>query len=91
MKFEFDPAKSQANLVKHGIDFVAGQAIWSDADVIRDVPEAVRQGEAYWKAIGSAQGQVWSAIYCYRAGAVRIVSIRKAREDERAEYEILKG
>jgi hypothetical protein len=28
--FEFDPAKSAANKVKHGIDFVEAQAIWRD-------------------------------------------------------------
>ena len=30
MDFEFDPAKSAANLKKHGIDFVGAQALWSD-------------------------------------------------------------
>jgi uncharacterized DUF497 family protein len=30
VEFEFDPAKSQANLAKHGIDFVEAQALWSD-------------------------------------------------------------
>ncbi len=29
-EFEFDEAKSQANLDKHGIDFVAAQELWSD-------------------------------------------------------------
>ncbi len=91
MKFEFDPAKNQANEKKHGIDFVAGQAIWSDPNLIRDVPEAVKQSEPYWKAVGEALGRIWSVIYCYRGEAIRIVSIRPARDDERAEYEILKG
>jgi Uncharacterized protein conserved in bacteria len=30
MDFEFDPRKSQANLEKHGIDFIAAQALWGD-------------------------------------------------------------
>ena len=29
MDFEFDPAKSAANLKKHGIDFIGAQALWS--------------------------------------------------------------
>ena len=29
-EFEFDEAKSQANLDKHGIDFVAAQMLWKD-------------------------------------------------------------
>lgn len=28
--FEFDEIKSQANLVKHGIDFVDAQLLWDD-------------------------------------------------------------
>ncbi|GGY78329.1 BrnT family toxin [Marinobacter zhanjiangensis] len=28
--FEFDQAKSQANLNKHGIDFVVAQGLWKD-------------------------------------------------------------
>jgi uncharacterized DUF497 family protein len=27
MDFEFDPAKSAANLTKHGIDFIGAQAL----------------------------------------------------------------
>ena len=32
MDFEFDPAKSAANLEKHGIDFIGAQALWSDTE-----------------------------------------------------------
>ena len=27
-EFEFDPAKSEANLLKHGIDFTEAQTLW---------------------------------------------------------------
>jgi len=30
MDVESDPVKSEANLAKHGIDFVEAQALWSD-------------------------------------------------------------
>ncbi len=30
MEFEFDPANSEANEAKHGIDFVAAQELWYD-------------------------------------------------------------
>jgi hypothetical protein len=35
MEFEYDERKSQANLAKHGIDFVSAQALWEDRDVSR--------------------------------------------------------
>lgn len=91
MKFEFDPNKSLVNKAKHGIDFVEGQAVWADADRIIDIPEQVKAGEAYWKAVGQAMGALWAMIYNRRGDAIRIVSIRRAREDEKEEYEILKG
>ena len=30
MGFEYDPAKSAANKVKHGIDFAEAKALWDD-------------------------------------------------------------
>lgn len=44
--FEFDPAKSAANRVKHGIDFVATQALWLD-DRLLEVPTRVEEMLAY--------------------------------------------
>ncbi|EXJ12167.1 BrnT family toxin [Nitrincola nitratireducens] len=32
--FEFDGEKSQANLHKHGIDFLDAQALWQDQDLL---------------------------------------------------------
>lgn len=34
MDFEFDSDKSEANMKKHGIDFVEAQALWDDPDLI---------------------------------------------------------
>jgi uncharacterized DUF497 family protein len=34
VQFEFDPAKSLANLAKHGIDFEQAQALWQDQDYL---------------------------------------------------------
>lgn len=38
MDFDFDPAKSAANLKKHGIDFVDAQALWNDPDRLEIPP-----------------------------------------------------
>ena len=32
--FEFDKAKSQANLSKHGINFIDAQALWDDPSLL---------------------------------------------------------
>ena len=33
-KFEYDESKSLMNLKKHGIDFLAAQALWNDIDAL---------------------------------------------------------
>src|SRR5687768_4403166 len=59
MGFEFDPAKSAANLKKHGIDFVAAQALWSDPDRL-EIP-ALSLDEPRTQVIGRIGDVVWSA------------------------------
>jgi uncharacterized DUF497 family protein len=85
LEFEFDPAKSAANLVKHGIDFNAAQSIWRDSRRI-EVPVRTTD-EPRWMVIGQIDGRCWSAVVTYRDDHVRIISVRRSREEEVAIYE----
>jgi uncharacterized DUF497 family protein len=85
LEFEFDPAKSAANLVKHGIDFDAAQSIWQDPRRI-EVP-ARTTDEPRWMVIGQIDGRCWSAVVTYRDDHARIISVRRSREGEVAIYE----
>ena len=84
MEFEFDPAKSAANLAKHGIDFVEAPAIWADPDRL-EIP-ARSLDESRVQVIGQIGLVVWSAFVTNRAGRVRIISVRRARHEEEAAY-----
>ncbi len=84
MDFEFDPAKSAANLVKHGMDFVAAQAIWNDPDRI-EIP-ARSLDEPRMQVIGRVGTLLWSAFVTVREGRIRIISVRRARHEEDAAY-----
>ena len=84
MDFEFDPAKSGANLKKHGIDFVGVQALWSDPDRL-EIP-ARSLNEPRTQVIGRIGDVVWSAFITRRDDRVRIISIRRARNEEKAAY-----
>jgi uncharacterized DUF497 family protein len=64
MGFEFDPGKSAANLKKHGIDFVAAQALWSDPDRL-EIP-ARSLDEPRIQVIGRIGSVVWSAFITMR-------------------------
>jgi uncharacterized protein len=84
MDFEFDAAKSAANLEKHGIDFIAAQALWSDADRI-EIP-ARSLDEPRIQVIGRIGDVVWSAFITRRGDRVRIISVRRARDEEKTAY-----
>jgi uncharacterized protein len=84
MDFEFDPAKPAANLKKHGIDFSGAQALWSDADRL-EIPARSRD-EPRTQVIGRIGDVVWSAFITRRDDRVRIISVRRARDEEEAAY-----
>jgi len=85
MDFEFDPNKNAINQVKHGIDFVEAQKLWEDRD--RLLVPATTQNEARFMLIGKMGRKHWSVIFTYRGEAIRIISVRRAREEEVNAYE----
>ena len=85
MLFEFDDAKSLANKAKHGIDFVEAQALWLD-DMLIEIP-ARSTDEPRFLLVGRIESKHWSAIVTRREDAIRIISVRRAREEEVALYE----
>jgi len=84
MDFAFDPAKSAANLEKHGIDFVDARALWTDPDRL-EIP-ARSLDEPRTQVIGQVGGTVWSAFVTRRGDRIRIISARRARDEEKAAY-----
>lgn len=83
--FEFDSAKSVTSFAKHGIDFVDGQALWSDPAAVEAPARA--EGESRFLVVGRIGQHMWAAIITYRGEAIRIISIRRARPEEVARYE----
>jgi uncharacterized protein len=47
MEFEFDPAVSNSNKKKHGIDFYEAQALWNDLDFI-EIPVTTIDEPRFW-------------------------------------------
>lgn len=86
MKFEYDPDKSAANFAKRGIDFEQAQAIWDDDCSIAIYARDGDDGEARSVVIGMIGDRLWSAIITWRGVVVRMISVRRSRNDERALY-----
>ncbi len=85
MYFEFDPKKSDSNKDKHGIDFVEAQEIWSDPDLL-EIP-AKTTDEPRFLIIGKIDDKHWTGIITYRDNNIRIISVRRARNEEVEIYE----
>jgi len=85
MDFEFDPGKSGTNKIKHGIDFIEAQELWDDIDLL-EIP-AKTTDEPRFLVIGRIGEKHWTGIITYRSDNIRIISVRRARDEEIELYE----
>jgi uncharacterized DUF497 family protein len=85
MPFEYDPDKSLLNREKHGIDFDEAQSLWDDENRL-EIP-AKTVDEPRYLVIGQINGKFWSAMITYRGETVRIISVRRSRDEEMELYE----
>jgi len=84
MEFEFDQAKSEANRLKHGIDFVQAQELWKDLYALQI--QAKSDTEPRFALIASMQGKVWSVFFTERNSKIWIISARRSRINEEDLY-----
>jgi uncharacterized protein len=83
--FEYDPGKSSENKRKHGIDFEEAQALWADPALV-EIP-ARTSDEPRWLLIGRIDEKHWSAVITRRDDNIRLISVRRSREEEVEIYE----
>ena len=84
MAFEYDSRKSNENLKKHGINFEDAQKLWNDPNCI--VIPAKTLDEKRYLLIGNLNNKIWSAIFTIRRKKIRIISVRRARQNEKEIY-----
>ena len=86
MEFEWDPAKNEANIAKHGLDFADAEALFEN-DVYAAKDTRKDYGEERWRGIGKLHGRVLVVVWTDREpGKRRIISLRRANERERQAY-----
>ena len=83
--FEYDSLKSEKNQKKHGIDFSEAQALWEDPDLL-EIPAKTIDEERFL-VIGKIAGVHWSGVITYRSEKIRIISVRRSRNEEIELYE----
>ena len=85
MTFECDENKNAINQEKHGISFQEAQRLWDDAGLI--VLPSRFPDEDRFLAIETIDSKHWTAIFTERGEDIRIISVRRARQNERDLYE----
>ena len=85
MIFEYDPDKSASNLDKHGIDFEQAQLLWLDSNALEI--QAKSDTENRFALIGRIDDKIWIAFYTYRGDNVRLISVRRTRDNEKRIYD----
>lgn len=83
MKFEWDEQKRITNLEKHGLDFIDVVEVFNAPYLM--VPSMLSDEERFL-AIGTIQGRFVTVVYTIRNEAIRIISLRRARHEEKQKY-----
>ena len=90
MLFEWNDAKANANLRKHGVSFELARSVFNDPCLILRQDLAV-DGEQRWQAIGSAEGRILLLVVHTvndngKSETIRIISTREATRLETSIY-----
>ena len=86
MKVEFDPAKDAANREKHRLSLAFGARVFDDPDLL--ILPTIRSGdeEERHKAVGMAEGRLYTAVHVWRGNAIRFISVRRSNGREEKAY-----
>jgi uncharacterized DUF497 family protein len=89
LRFEWDPRKSRANRLKHGVTFEEAETVFlDDRALLIDDPDHSDSEDRFVLLGLSAALRALVVCHCYRHGGdvIRIISARKADPSERALY-----
>jgi uncharacterized DUF497 family protein len=91
LRFEWDPAKDQANRRKHKVSFQEAESVFAD-DHARFLDDPDRsEAEDRFVLLGlSSRFRVLVVVHTYRGNedVIRIISARRATKAERAYYDV---
>jgi uncharacterized protein len=87
MTFDWNEAKNQANIEKHGLSFEAACRIF-EGPVLTAIDDRFEYGEVRRNSIGAIDGVLVIVVtHTDRDGKTRIISARPAKRAERDRYE----
>jgi len=88
MRYTWDPEKDALNRRKHGLSLAAGVDALEDPDLYFWFDERFDYGEERVITLGLSRGQVLHVVSTEREeDLTRIISVRRAEDDEIGEYD----
>lgn len=85
MDISVDPAKREANLVKHGVDLADAAKVLA-GECLERLDDRYDYGEDRWISVGLLRGQAMVCVWADWGGTARIISLRKASANEQKAY-----
>ena len=88
MEFEWDEAKAESNLQKHGVEFSEAMTVFADplSLTVYDPMHSVEE-DRYLTMGTSAAGRLLVVSHTDRGDVLRVISARNAMKRERKDYE----
>jgi uncharacterized DUF497 family protein len=87
LEFEWHDAKAEANLQAHGVSFDLAKTVFKDPLAVERLDDREDYGEERFVIIGMAEGRVVLFVaYTEREERIRIISARRATQNEQDDY-----
>lgn len=83
---DFDPVKDEANRAKHGLSLAFGASIFADPDHLVIPSIRAVDGEERFKVIGLVERRLFTAVFVWRGGKPRFISVRRSNAGEDRAY-----
>ena len=85
--YEWDPAKADANLRKHGVDFADAAIALEDERALTVEDTSGHLEERFVTVCRDPYGEVLVVVFTWRSEEIRLISARKANGREKRQYE----
>ena len=85
MRIDFDPAKDEHNVSKHGVSLAMARSFELETAVIR-MDWRKPYGELRFNALGYIGLRLYNMTFTLRGDTIRVISLRKANQREMRRY-----
>ncbi|TXM73554.1 BrnT family toxin [Methylobacterium sp. WL103] len=82
----FDPGKDAINRERHGLSLAFGDRIMPDEAHLIIPSVRPQDGEEHFKAVGSVEGKLHTAVFTWRNGRPQFISVRRSNAGEGRAY-----